>query len=589
MSPFVAGVILIVLVGAASYFAFTQANPFANPYEMTATFNTANSLQPDSPVRIAGVDVGIVTGVEPLPDGSGAARVTMEIRDNGLPLHEDAELKIRPRIFLEGNFFVDVRPGSPSAPELEDGGTIPVNQTATPVQFGQVLAALQTDTREDLRTLFEEYAFRGLRSGGAKDFNRSIKYWEGAYKNSSLANDALLGTQEGDLNDVVRGQQKTFDALSSSPADLRGLVTNFNTTAAAFAREDDALRATIPALRDVLTTGQPALRSLSDTLPGVRAFAMDALPGVRSSRTTIPATFPFIRQTRLLFSQAELRGLVDDLRPTIPALARLNDRTIPLLNQNRALARCQNQVVLDWVDDIVPNQEPGTGERDFAGAADATDQGFYQLAPRSFIGLSGESRTGDANGQAFRVAFGLDNATTLVRPPDVDNIGLLGENAEDVFITLGNSTNERSRPAPPQPFGPDYRRPSFRPDFPCELSEKPDLNAASVDGAFDSAGVPRTVTDLLDDVLPFKTGAPTEQATTLLQDVLKIPIADDAYDDGIIDTREAEEAGLTPEAIEAIGAPKPSELPEDPEQTDPDETGSEPTGPKGSSTPEAAE
>ena len=34
-----------------------------------------------------------------------------EIDDKGLPIHKDATAKIRPRIFLEGNFFVDLQPG----------------------------------------------------------------------------------------------------------------------------------------------------------------------------------------------------------------------------------------------------------------------------------------------------------------------------------------------------------------------------------------------------------------------------------------------------------------------------------------------
>ena len=54
---------------------------------------------------------------------TGAARVEMEIKESALPIHEDAELKIRPRILLEGNFFVDIEPGSPNAPALEDGGS----------------------------------------------------------------------------------------------------------------------------------------------------------------------------------------------------------------------------------------------------------------------------------------------------------------------------------------------------------------------------------------------------------------------------------------------------------------------------------
>ena len=65
----------------------------------------------------------------------------MGIRTRALPVHEDATLKVRPRLFLEGNFFVDLHPGTPSAPKLDDGGTIPLSQTATPVQLDQVLAS----------------------------------------------------------------------------------------------------------------------------------------------------------------------------------------------------------------------------------------------------------------------------------------------------------------------------------------------------------------------------------------------------------------------------------------------------------------
>ncbi len=37
----------------------------------------------------------------------------MEISDEGRPIKQDATFKLRPRLFLEGNLFVDVNPGSP--------------------------------------------------------------------------------------------------------------------------------------------------------------------------------------------------------------------------------------------------------------------------------------------------------------------------------------------------------------------------------------------------------------------------------------------------------------------------------------------
>src|SRR5919199_2868933 len=113
VTPFKAGLLAAVIILVFSFFGFSRYNPFAHPYKLHAIFQSANNLQPKSPVRIAGVQVGMVTDVEPLSSGSGAAKVTMQIEKKGLPIHADAQMKIRPRIFLEGNFFVDLQPGTP--------------------------------------------------------------------------------------------------------------------------------------------------------------------------------------------------------------------------------------------------------------------------------------------------------------------------------------------------------------------------------------------------------------------------------------------------------------------------------------------
>ena len=83
--------------------------------------------------------------------------VSMEIESKGLPIHADATLKIRPRIFLEGNWFVELQPGSPSARTISSGATIPITQTSDPVQLDQVLDALNTDTRANLQNFLAGY------------------------------------------------------------------------------------------------------------------------------------------------------------------------------------------------------------------------------------------------------------------------------------------------------------------------------------------------------------------------------------------------------------------------------------------------
>jgi phospholipid/cholesterol/gamma-HCH transport system substrate-binding protein len=436
MSPFRAGVLALVVVGLFAYFGFSKTNPFANPYEFKAVFNDVNNLKPRSPVRIAGVDVGKVMKVEAVEEGKGAAQVTMQVEEKGLPIKKDAELKIRPRIFLEGNFFVDLEPGSPSAEELDKGGVIPVTQTASPVQFGDLLTALQRDTRADLQTFLREYS-KGLADGGAEGFNQAIEYWEPAYRNSSLANDASLGQDPDlDLQRVLKGQQKTFAALVKDEHSLKDLVTNFNVTAGALAREDVALAASIPALRDTLRVGQPALASLNSALPSLRAFAHDALPGVRSSDETLDASLPFIRQARLLMSEDELRGTARVLRRTIPDVVAFNKTSLPFLSETRALSACTNNVLVPFMGLEIPNPETGN-------EAENSGQKVRNQLQRGLPGLSGESRLSDGNNQFFHAG---------ATPP-------------------GN----RVRPGPP-PDGGSMPIP-HRPDVPCEEQELPNLHA----------------------------------------------------------------------------------------------------------------
>jgi phospholipid/cholesterol/gamma-HCH transport system substrate-binding protein len=369
--------------------------------------------------------------------------VTMRIDKQGRPVHTDAPAKIRPRIFLEGNFFVDLTAGSPSAPELHDGATIPVNQTATPVQLDQVLTSLQSDSRGDLKTLLREYG-KALAKGGAKGFNRSMPYWKPAYENSAIVNQAALGTADHDLSGYVRNAGATAAALDADGERLKALVTDFRTTAGAFAREQSSLGAALDVLPRTLRAAYPALGALNAAFPPVRALARELLPGVRSSVPAIDASLPFVTQLRGLVSQPELRGLSADLRPAVADLARLSAQSLPLLTQVRRNAACQNDVVLPLSRDTVPDKQfPAEGP-------------VYQEAAQVLPGLAGESRSGDANGQWFRIlAAGGTNLVTL-KP---------GVFATTAAPLLGTN--------PPKP----KRRPPLRADVRCQTQEPPDLDS----------------------------------------------------------------------------------------------------------------
>jgi virulence factor Mce-like protein len=469
-----AGGIAAVLLVIAIFVVFVSANPFANPYELKATFGNATNIQQNSPVRIAGVEVGKVKKIEPAGDESTAATITMEISETGLPIHKDAHLKIRPRIFLEGNFFVELSPGSPSAPALESGDTIGMAQTDAPVQIDQVLTTLQADTRKNLQNLLKGYGdtiygdplpgedddqdkdTKGERA--SKSLNDSLDDTPEALRTTALVNQALLGTEPRDLSKLIAGFQRTSAKLSSREGALKDLITNFNTTTAAFAAEEGNLRQTIALLPRVLERANPAFDSLNASFPPTRAFAREILPGVRETPETIEASFPWMRQTRALVSPAELQGLVRDLRPATASLSAVTNDTIDLLPQVDLINRCFTDVILPTGDYKIDDGFLSTGLENY--------KEFWQ----AMVSLSGEGQNFDGNGPYVRFQTGGGQNTLSTGPVGTGPQGGDGPQFFGNFLLQPIGT----RPARPATKPPVNRRKA------CHTNTPPDLNSAKV-------------------------------------------------------------------------------------------------------------
>ena len=476
-SPFAVGAVVLVVMAIGVWFGFTKDIPFTEGYRLKAAFSSANSIRNNSPVRIAGVNVGKVKSVE-RQEGTNAAIVTMEIKDSGLPIHKDAQLKIRPRIFLEGNFFVELQPGSPSAPLLDSGDTVPITQTAEPVQLDQVLTALQTDTREDLKDLLEGYGEALTRrptaaedaghdpdvrgETAAESLNDAARYAADAFRSTAIVNQAFLGREPRDLSRLIAGLAKVTKALDANEAQLQDLITNFDTTVTAFASEAGNLRTTIGLLPGTLRSADRALDSLNAALPPTRAFAREILPGVRETPATIDASFPWIAQTRRLLSRAELRGLVQDLRPAVNNLARVTDSTIELLPQANLVAQCATKVIFPTGDIKIEDGTLSSGRENY--------KSFWY----TMVGLAGEGQNFDGNGPYVRF-----------QPGGGDQTFSTGRNQATGDRLFGNAA---AKPIGTRPAFPG-RRPPYRPDAACKDQKIPDLNGARV-GPADGAGNP---------------------------------------------------------------------------------------------------
>jgi phospholipid/cholesterol/gamma-HCH transport system substrate-binding protein len=487
LSRIAVGAIMVALIAIGTYLAFAKSIPFVGKgYEAKAVFQNAATLRKTSPVRIAGVNVGEVTSVE--ADGD-TTEVTFTVDDDGLPLHTDATIDIRPRLFLEGNFFLDTHPGSPSAPELPDGGTIPVTQTSTAVQLDQVLTTLQKPDRENLGRFLEGFG-TGLNhkptaqedqtqdpdvqgESGAQAVNDSFTYGGPAGRDSAIVNEALLGAEPHDLSRLIRGNRRIFGALLSREEQLKDLITNFNTFTGALATESENLSATVRELAPTLEIAQPSLRHLSESLPPLRSFARTLEPSIAELPGTIDASGPWLRQTNKLLRKGELGGLSKILRQTQPNLASATHTGIGLLRQNGLLGLCGSDVLVPTGNVVI---DSAGGAYPFSTGQPNFREFWYTAAQQAGVGgnFSG-------NGSYLRVQPGGGDLWTRTNNPDPTNPAQNGTLfSRTISAPIGTRPNLPASPKPP-----------FETGRACHKNPVPDLNGTGGTGLAGDIGPPQ--------------------------------------------------------------------------------------------------
>jgi len=478
-NPVRAGVVLIVVLAVAVYFGFTKHVPFKHGFRLKAEFASAINIQPKSPVRIAGVNVGQVTGIR---RQGNTGLVSMEIESRGLPIHSDATVKIRPRLFLEGNWFVELKPGSPSARDVSSGYTIPTAQTADPVQLDQVLDALNTDTRANLQTFLIEYGealthkpdaaenaaqepeVRGLNA--AQALNQTYARGPKSLRGGAIDTQAVTGTEPHDLSKLVAAIGKVTAALNVHEQDLSELFPNFNSFFASLASQSAALRRLVAQLPGTLHSVQSGLRGLDESFGPTRAFAHDILPGVRNTPQTVAATLPWIDQVEASLGPEELGGVAKGLYTSVPSLARLESEQTTLYNQTEAFNKCMTKVIYPAGNTKIQDGSSTTGVENYK-------EFWYSL-----VGLNSIGQGFTGNGPMARFLVGNSGKTLRSTPTGVLGSSLKGE------PLLGRSALQPlgTRPAFPK------EEPPYEPLVPCYKQALPNFNGPLSQGPADGSG-----------------------------------------------------------------------------------------------------
>jgi phospholipid/cholesterol/gamma-HCH transport system substrate-binding protein len=457
--------IFVLVFTVGPYLAFTKHIPFTGyGYTLNATFSNGVNISTNSPVRIAGVDVGKV--IEVGRDGDNT-EVTFTIDGKGRPIHDDAFAEIRPRIFLEGNFFIDLDPGSPSAPELGSDATIPVSRTSTAVQLDEIFTALQSPVRADLSRLLESFGTALTHKptaaedatqlpevkgkSGAEGINGAFLYGGPAGRYSAQVTNAFLGTSSGDLSRLVAGAGRAFGALARREADLQGLIVNFNTFTGALAAQSANLSTTVHRLAPALKTGRKSLVSLNRALPPLRAWAIEFRPAVAELPALIAAAEPWIEQARPLLSGKEAGGVAKLLREATPGLAGAaqagKSNTLPEINR---LSLCTSKV-------LVPTGNQTINDRFSTGDPNYREFMYY------LVNFAGVTQNFDGNGPYIRVQPGGGEVLVKQENPS----GNLSTDKQDWAHTVAAPLGVQ-----PQLGG----RPPKKPDVRCSTQPVPDVN-----------------------------------------------------------------------------------------------------------------
>jgi phospholipid/cholesterol/gamma-HCH transport system substrate-binding protein len=460
--PLAVAIIAIVVTVAITYYAFTHTIPFESHFTLSALVNNSVNVRPGSPVRIAGIDVGAVTGVDPGPGQT--SKITFTMNNNGLPIHRDATLRIRDRLFLEGGYYLELNPGTPSAPIAKSGYEIPESQTSTPVQFYKVLSTFDIPTRRSLANLlntmnqaFSAAPGQPLSQSGAGGLKQAVPQLTPTLKDIAWVSRAFRGTKPGDIRTLLTSASNVTSTLAGVSPQLVSLVHNLNVTSTALAATDGALGQTIVGLDQTLQVAPAALAAIDQALPAVVNLSQALTPVLKVSPPLISQITRSVEQLGTIVSQPERQRLLNALNATFvefPTVQRLLASPFPITKQ---VSDCLHSHVVPIFKAQVPDGSLSSGRPVW--------QDFAHFLP----GVAGASASFDANGPYTRV---LANAgTESITGGFLGNLPGIGQIVGSA--PPGGGSLLGARPA----WVGDLSSSAFHPEVPCSSQPVPSLAA----------------------------------------------------------------------------------------------------------------
>ncbi|WP_354701336.1 hypothetical protein DSM112329_01649 [Paraconexibacter sp. AEG42_29] len=398
--------------------AFGGTTPFqAEGYRFRASFGSdATNLTGGSSVRIAGVPVGKVVKVKP---ANGRFEATIELKSRYSPIPEDAKATTRIKTLL-GETFVELTPGSPTAPKLAEGDSLKAANIGEPQGVDQVLGAFDLETREDFKDFLADLAV-GL-DGRGRDLNAILG-------NATPATEQLdrlvrtLDRQQPAVRALIRDAGSALSAVGERASDVQSLVRSGNSLLSATAARNTELTETIKALPPFLREGRVAADQLA-------LVADDARPTLRTLRPVAPLVRPALVEATRLGPQLtgtfkELGPVLDAANPALPALTRTLKVARPLVktlqDNGRELVPVVQYLNLYRGDLVTALSNLGAATQ----AKGERGQNYLRviLPLSNELNLGATSRAGTHRGNAYFAPGGIGKLATGLEASDCRDAG----------------------------------------------------------------------------------------------------------------------------------------------------------------------
>lgn len=260
------GVVVVVAVVAAAV-VWNSAKDRLDTVTLTAQFDNAAGLYQDNTVAVLGMPVGNVTKITPK---GGYVEVEFTV-DKDVKVPADAQaVTISNSILTDRQ--IELTPPYRGGPTLEDGDTIGLNRTKTPVEFARVLdvldklsVSLRGDGNGNGPVADLVNASAAIADGNGQQMKDSLGELSNALR---LSADGGAMTRD-QLTTIIRNVSSLLEAAAVNDATLRDFGSNVNVLSQVLADEDLGSGTTGKKLNEVLVQTGEVLEANRDAIKGI--------------------------------------------------------------------------------------------------------------------------------------------------------------------------------------------------------------------------------------------------------------------------------------------------------------------------------